>query len=233
MANVIHALPLDFPAPIVLILHQQPRSSFQLVPAIERLTQLPVVGVTKRVLLRRGVVYVPAVGKALSFRRGDVFASVEAVPPGALTTIDRTFCSAAEVHGDRVIGVVLSGLLRDGTKGLQAVHDAGGLTVVQDPERAEYPDMPRSAMKDLPVTFCLSLPDIAFALELLVRRSSSLESGIAISIRLLKKRVELLLRLKKQSGRNAEVSNFLEEELKTLKHDLRSIRRLLSMVPGR
>jgi len=155
------------------------------------------------------VIYVPTFGKALSFRRGDILASVEAVPPGAFTTTDRTFVAAAEVHSDRVIGVVLSGLMRDGTVGLQAVHDAGGLTL------------------------CLALPDIGFALDLLVRRSSSLESGIAVSVRLLKKRVELLVRLKQQSGANVEASNFLDEELMSLNRDLRSIRRLLSRVPVR
>jgi two-component system chemotaxis response regulator CheB len=232
MASVLHSLPLDFPAPVVLILHQHPTSHFELAPAIERVTRLPVVPVGEQVVLRRGTVYVPAVGKALSFRRGDIFASVEAVPPGALTTIDRTFMSAAEAHDDRVIGVILSGLMRDGTAGLQAVHDAGGLTVVQDPEGAEYPDMPRSAMRDLPVTFCLALPEIGLALDLLVRRTSSLESGIAASLRFLKKRVELLVRLKQQSGRIRETSSFLDEELATLKRHLKAITRLLSTVPG-
>jgi hypothetical protein len=200
-------------------------------PAIERMTQLPVVVVEKQVALRRGVIYVPTRGKALSFRHDDVFASVEAVSPGKLTTIDRTFSSAAEAHGDRVIGVVLTGLLQDGTAGLQAVHDAGGLTVVQDPEGAEFPDMPRSAMAGLPVTFCLALPDIGFALDLLVRRSSRLESGIAVSLRLLKRRIELLVRMVEQCGRNAEAADFLREELVTLNQDLRSITRLLSTVP--
>lgn len=232
MTSVLHFLPLDFPAPVVLILHQNLTSRFELAPAIERMTQLPVVPVGEQVVLRRGTIYVPAVGKALSFRRGDIFASVEVVPPGALTTIDRTFMSAAKAHDDRVIGVILSGLMRDGTAGLQAVHDAGGLTIVQDPEGAEYPDMPRSAMRDLPVSFCLALPEIGLALDLLVRRTSSLESGIAASVRFLKKRVELLVRLKQQSGRITETSSFLSEELATLKRHLKAITRLLSTVPG-
>lgn len=231
MASLLHSLPLDFPAPVVLILHQQLKSPFELAPAIERMTQLPVVPVGDRVSLRRGRIYVPAVGKALSFRRGDIFASIEAVPAGTLTTIDRTFISAAKAHDDRVIGVILSGLMRDGTAGLRAVHDAGGLTVVQDPEGAEYPDMPLSAMRALPVTFCLALPDIGSALDLLVRRSSRLESGIAVSLRLLKRRVELLVRLKQQCGKNVEAYTYLNEELVTLNRDLRSIARLLSTMP--
>jgi two-component system chemotaxis response regulator CheB len=228
LTTILQSLPLDLPAPIVLVLHV---GRFPLAPAIERMTNLPVVPVKKRVVLRRGAIYVPTLGKALSFRRDQVSASVEAVPPGMLTTIDRTFGSAAQAHGDRTIGVVLTGLLRDGTAGLRAVHEQGGLTIVQDPEGAEYPDMPESAMKNLPVTFCLPLADIGSALDLLVRRSNCLESGIAVSVRLLKKRVELLVRLKQQSGGNVEATSFLDEELVTLNRDLRSITRLLGAVP--
>ena len=61
--------------------------------------------------------------------------------------------------------------MRDGTVGLRAVHEAGGLTMVQNPAEAEYPDMPRNAMSDLPVTFCLDLAEIGPALDLLVRRT--------------------------------------------------------------
>jgi two-component system chemotaxis response regulator CheB len=231
MASVLESLPLDFPAPIVLIIHQRSDSPFEMALSIEHKTHLPIVVVAKQVVLRRGVIYLPPVGKALSFRRGDVFASVEAVPPGEFTTIDRTFVSAAGTHGDRVIGVVLTGLRHDGTAGLQAVHDAGGLTIVQDPKGAEFPAMPRSAMRDLPVTFCLALPEIGFVLDLLVRRSSRLESGIAVSLRLLKKRIGLLVRMTEQCGRNTEAADFLREELVTLNRDLRSITGLLSTVP--
>ena len=97
--------------------------------------------------------------------------------PKTATTINQLFHSAAKHYGDRVIGVILTGLLRDGTMGLRAVHDAGGLTIVQDPAEAEYPDMPANAMKDIPVTFCLRLRDIGPALELLARRMTGLETG--------------------------------------------------------
>jgi hypothetical protein len=65
-------------------------------------------------------------------------------------------------------------MLRDGTVGLRAVHEAGGITIVQDPEGAAAAEMPRSAMKDLPVDYCLKLSDIGPVLDLLdllVRRA--------------------------------------------------------------
>jgi hypothetical protein len=142
-------------------------------------------------------------------------------------TINTLFESAAQEFGNRVIGVILTGLLKDGTDGLKAVHDAGGLTIVQDPTEAEYPDMPASAMKDLPVTFCLSLAEIGPTLELLARRQTELETGLAVSVRLLKERLALIVRLMAQSKKNHTTHQFLSTEMTSLEDDLHSIQKLL------
>ena len=57
------------------------------------------------------------------------------------------FSLAAMTYGGRVIGVVLTGLLDDGTDGLIAIKAAGGTSIVQDPDDAEWPSMPRNAVK--------------------------------------------------------------------------------------
>ena len=69
--------------------------------------------------------------------------------------IDPLFRSAAVAHGNRVTGVILTGYLDDGTAGLNAVHRCGGICVVQDPDDAAYPDMPRSALKATAVDHCV------------------------------------------------------------------------------
>ena len=228
-STILESLPPDIPAAIVFILHQREDSPYQVAAAVRRVTRLPVAIAGEGTRLRHGWIYVPSPGKSLSFRGHEVRES-RAEQGKYFTSINRMFSSAAASYGDRVIGIVLTGLLTDGTEGLKAIHDAGGLTIVQNPSDAEYPSMPRSAMKDLPVTFCLDLPDIGLALDLLARRSRRLESGIAISIRTLKKRVELLVRLKEQSGGNVGSFDFLGEELDVLKRDLDSIHRLLQKV---
>ena len=75
--------------------------------------------------------------------------------------IDPLFRSAALWGGPRVIGVLLSGRNDDGTAGMQAIRACGGVTIVQDPEDAEEPAMPRSALDHVLVDHCAPLPKIA------------------------------------------------------------------------
>jgi two-component system chemotaxis response regulator CheB len=83
--------------------------------------------------------------------------------------IDPLFRSAAVAYGPRVIGVVLTGLLDDGTAGLIAIKSCGGATMVQDPADAAYPGMPRSALANVKIDECVPLAFMGPALEMLIR----------------------------------------------------------------
>ena len=88
--------------------------------------------------------------------------------------IDQLFISLAQHYGARIIGVVLSGQLDDGTRGLAVIKKAGGIAMVQSPDEAAYPDMPRNAITyDGPVDLIAPTSDLAAEITRLTGTSAS------------------------------------------------------------
>jgi two-component system chemotaxis response regulator CheB len=220
--EIIKNLPVDMPAAIVILLHANWGSTSIFKELLGRFSRLNIIEIENREPLQQGSIFVLPPGMSASFSRGMVTVEHE-IQDRPVSTINRLFISAAQNYGERVIGVILTGLLRDGTEGLRAVHEAGGLTMVQDPLEAQYPDMPTNAMEGLPVTFCLNLAEIGPALELLVRRTAQFETGLAVAVRTLRDRAALLLVLIEQSPRNAGTREFLSNELASLRRDIQAI----------
>jgi two-component system chemotaxis response regulator CheB len=84
--------------------------------------------------------------------------------------IDPLFRSAAYAYGPHVIGVVLTGTLDDGTAGLWAIKDRGGLAVVQDPKDAQFSSMPESALKGVEVDYCVPSAELPSLLIQLTKK---------------------------------------------------------------
>ena len=97
--------------------------------------------------------------------------------------IDPLFRSAAVAHGSGVIGVVLTGMLDDGTAGLIAIQKCGGVTVVQDPKDAAYPEMPQSVLNHMTVDHCIPLAGMGRLLEKLVHEPAGKSPPVPKDIR--------------------------------------------------
>ncbi|HSC56252.1 MAG TPA: chemotaxis protein CheB [Nitrospira sp.] len=224
LRQVVKDLSDDIPAAILILLHMPGPSSrgdgFQLEEWLRLSTRIPIVRCKSGDRLQSGVISIAPPGTSVWLKGRILHVMEQERRTGPLVTINTLFESAARHYGRRVIGVILTGMLKDGTEGLKAVHKAGGITIVQDPAEAEYPDMPASAMQDLPVTFCLKLCDIGLTLDLLARRKAELETGLAASVRLVKERVAFLARLMAQSERNRVTLEFLSIEMTALQRDL-------------
>jgi two-component system chemotaxis response regulator CheB len=92
---------------------------------------------------------------------------------GLRPAVDPLFRSAARACGNRVIGLLLTGALGDGTAGMVAIEAAGGITIVQDPKEALAPGMPRSAIASGSVDYVLPLRDIPARLTALVEERAA------------------------------------------------------------
>jgi two-component system, chemotaxis family, protein-glutamate methylesterase/glutaminase len=159
MRTVLQALPGQFPAAVVLVLHRAARLHPDAVPnVLSRRTALPVATLDPTAPLRAGRVHVLAPGVTLTSRPGPL---LDVEPTDSTCAADRTMAAVAEHYGSRSIGVVLSGSLSDGARGARAIKRAGGRVVVQDPADAKAPGMPASVMATGSVDLVVPLRRIA------------------------------------------------------------------------
>ena len=139
-------LPEDLAATVLVVLHvMSGRPSF-LHQIISRAGRLPATQAREGEPLEHGHIYVARPGFHLQVRDNSIHLSSGLPESGHRPAIDSLFLSAARAHGQRTIGVVLTGTLDDGAEGLWMVKDHGGATVVQDPDDAMFSDMPRHAI---------------------------------------------------------------------------------------
>jgi two-component system chemotaxis response regulator CheB len=166
LITLVGALPADLPASIFVVLHLAPEEPSVLAELMGRRAALSVETATDRLEFQPGRVYVAPPDRHLMIDRSYAYLTRGPRENLSRPAVDPLFRSAAVVHGPHVVAVILSGSLDDGTSGLGAVKRCGGVAVVQDPDDAQVPDMPRSAAEHVEVDFCVPLAEMA---ELLVR----------------------------------------------------------------
>jgi two-component system chemotaxis response regulator CheB len=170
-------LPADFAAAVCVVLHVGAfRSSLpELLAAV---SALPAAHAAPGDALRPGRILVAPPDHHLLLQDGAVLLTRGPKEHHTRPAVDPLFRSAALSHGPRVIGVLLTGALDDGTAGLQAIKDCGGLAVVQDPATAEEPGMPRSALQAVEVDHCVPLERMAPLLVELVQRAAPMPGPV-------------------------------------------------------
>jgi two-component system chemotaxis response regulator CheB len=177
LRQVAAHLPADLPASLFVVQHTQPYTHSYLPEILSRVGPLPARHPEDREPIKPGVIYVAPPDYHLLVGPG--FVRLVQGPRENLSrpALDPLFRTAAVSYGPRVVGVVLSGLLDDGTAGLAAVKARGGVAVVQEPLDASYPDMPASALRHVAVDYRLPLSQIAPALVRLVHEPVAEKEG--------------------------------------------------------
>ncbi len=164
VSQILSVLPADLPASVFVVIHTSPHSRSLLPQIFSRLTKLSVGHPLGHELIRPAHVYVAPPDFHMLLERDRVKIARGPLENHTRPAIDPLFRSAALHHGAKVIGVVLTGFLDDGTAGLVAVKARGGLAVIQEPADAREPSMPRSALEHVEPDYLLPVAMIGPAL---------------------------------------------------------------------
>jgi two-component system, chemotaxis family, protein-glutamate methylesterase/glutaminase len=184
MKTLVGGLPERFSATIFLVQHLSPAAPSALPKILANAGPLPVSFPTDFEPIKSGHIYVAPPDKHLLLEQGHVRLTRGPKENRFRPSIDALFRPAAYAYGPRVVGVVLTGMLDDGTAGLWAVKDRGGTTIVQDPGEADAPSMPQSALQYVEVDYCLPISGIAPLLKELAQTPAAEERAYAVSERM-------------------------------------------------
>lgn len=161
MTKLLGGLPQDFPIPIVIVQHRGKDSNDLLSQLLQDSTELTVCEIEDKDALSPGRVHVAPANYHVMIEPGYASLTIEEPVRYSRPSIDVMFDSAAATYGPTAIGVVLTGANEDGAKGLAHIVERGGRALVQDPETAEIPVMPKAAIKAVPSAEVLPLDRLA------------------------------------------------------------------------
>jgi len=148
VADILKGLPRDLGAPILLVQHIASGFAAGLAEWLGQVTPLPVKLAAPDEAVRPGTVYVAADGTQLGITsQGRTLVTRQPGPDGFCPSVSHLFESAAEAYGRAALGVLLTGMGRDGAAGLRRLRDAGGLTIAQDEETSVVFGMPQEAIR--------------------------------------------------------------------------------------
>ena len=167
-------LPDQVGAAIAVIVHLDPDRHSDLTKLLAVRTRMPVQQVDQRVPLKPDHVYVIPPNRSLLISDQHIAVAEFDEPRGQRAPIDQFFRSMADQHGDG-FAIILTGAGADGAVGVKAVKEAGGIILVQDPDEAEYPSMPRAAIAGGHADFVLPVRELATQFVELVQSKEHLK----------------------------------------------------------
>ena len=158
--KVICGLPADLPAALFLVIHMPPHPS-NLAEVLSKSSRLPTLEATQDQPIQRGTIYVAPPDHHLFIDNDRILLWQGPKENRQRPAINGLFRSAAVGYGERVVGLLLTGIMQDGTTGLWWIRRYGGIVVVQDPSEAEFSEMPETALRNLTPDYVLRLNDMA------------------------------------------------------------------------
>jgi two-component system, chemotaxis family, protein-glutamate methylesterase/glutaminase len=170
LRRIIAILPVPCSAAVFVVVHIGPHPS-RLPDLLRSRGQYPASFAQDGALIEAGHIYVASPDHHMVLGHGRIRINQEPKVHHTRPAADPLFISAAVAHGQRVMGIVLSGGGDDGTAGLRAIKEHGGTALVQDPKEAQMPSMPRSAIMGDHPDACLLAEEIAQRVRIFCSRA--------------------------------------------------------------
>ena len=175
LTRLVTSFPADIPAAIFVVLHVPSEGTSVLPRILNRAGPLPAFHALDGQKIEHGKIYIAPPNYHLLVKRGYVHLTRGPRENRHRPAIDPLFRSAARAYGARVIGVVLSGTLDDGTAGMIAIQLRKGILVVQDPDDTLYSGMPRSVIEHAQVDYIVPIAQMGGLLDQLAHEPSTSE----------------------------------------------------------
>ncbi|MGI4788837.1 MAG: protein-glutamate methylesterase/protein-glutamine glutaminase [Janthinobacterium lividum] len=162
---LVPALPADLGVPVVIVQHMPAGFTASLAQRLDSISPLEVREAAEGDLLKAGRILVAPGGCHLEFDKNGTVHLTDAPPiHGVRPSVDVTLASLTPLYGARLTAVLLTGMGRDGARGLKTIHDLGGKTFAEDETTCTVYGMPKAAVELGGVGCLLPLPQIAPAL---------------------------------------------------------------------
>lgn len=171
LKKIVQNLPRNLDASVFVVWHMSPDLRGILPEILNKLNTIPAANARDNEAIEPNRIFVAPPDHHLLIEEGRVRVTRGPKENRFRPAVDPLFRSAAYVYGSRVIGIVLSGGLDDGTAGLWRIKFNGGLAIVQDPSDAEVTSMPESALREVQVDYCIPADEMAGLLITLVKET--------------------------------------------------------------
>jgi two-component system chemotaxis response regulator CheB len=171
LKELVSSLPKDFQASIFIVLHVSPHSPSFLPDILNHSGPILATHPKDGEPIHTSRIYVAPPDHHILLEYDQVIVKKGPKENRFRPSIDALFRSAAYTYGPRVIGVVLTGMLNDGTSGMWSVKRLGGLTIIQEPEEAMYPSMPDNVLEYVDVDYIVSVSEMADLLGKLIQET--------------------------------------------------------------
>lgn len=183
LAELISQLDEGMDAAFFVVMHLSKKGiGSYLVNQMQEYTPLFCTEAEDNMPIQKGNIYFAQPNKHLIVKKGLVKLGSGPAENRWRPAIDVLFRSAAAAYDGRTIGIVLTGMLDDGAAGMVAIKRCGGTCIVQDPDEAEYPDMPLSVLEEINVDYCIPLSKMSGTISRIIATREDVDNLVPADI---------------------------------------------------